>query len=460
MDIVIIVTYREDEMLGPRVRSILNSENAHLTKIKLGPLSEENITNYVAATLYRPPEYIKPLAAVLREKTAGNPFLLREVLDTCHRKNCIWYDWKSSNWTYDLDLVFRALEANNHGESLSNDFIVKRLQELSPESRSVLAWGSLLGNVFSFGLVQRLMSGEFDYEDENERATNGITADREALSSKATFNALSGLNAAVQAYVLVPEDEDDDLFRFAHDRYMQACASLVECASVTKMHFIIAQAMMKYSGLDDRDLYARSAHICKSIDIIRKRVQYRSPFRDFLLQAAQKASESGARATALHYYRSCIMLLQPNPWDEGPDSHYEETLEIFTKSAECWWYMGHMKEALDALQPALDHAKNATDRAPSWILQSRVFMQSGDTLAAYQALKQCLESLGLNLGDAVSWVQCDEQFHVLRRRIESMDRTEILRKPLNEERNMVAMGGMFRPYLGSPPTCTVTLTSA
>lgn len=46
--------------------------------------------DYVAATLYRPRDYVMPLAAVIQEKTAGNPFLTKEVLDACHRRNCIW----------------------------------------------------------------------------------------------------------------------------------------------------------------------------------------------------------------------------------------------------------------------------------------------------------------------------------------------------------------------------------
>ncbi len=69
----------------------VRSQNAKLTKIQLEPLTEDDIIDYVAATLYRPREYVTPLAAVLEEKSGGNPFLLREVLDTCHRKSCVWY---------------------------------------------------------------------------------------------------------------------------------------------------------------------------------------------------------------------------------------------------------------------------------------------------------------------------------------------------------------------------------
>jgi predicted ATPase len=63
-----------------------------ITRITLKPLNEDDIQQYVAATLCRPNHEIAPLAAVIQSKTAGNPFYMREMLDTCHRKHCIWYE--------------------------------------------------------------------------------------------------------------------------------------------------------------------------------------------------------------------------------------------------------------------------------------------------------------------------------------------------------------------------------
>ena len=79
-------------------------------------------------------------------------------------------------------------------------------------------------------------------------------------------------------------------------------------------------------GLDERDLYVRSEHVCKSIDIIKTRVQFRERYRDLLTQAAQRASDSGAPQTAVYYHQCCQSLLQPDPWEDGADKSYEETL--------------------------------------------------------------------------------------------------------------------------------------
>ncbi|KAI9812357.1 MAG: hypothetical protein M1832_000445 [Thelocarpon impressellum] len=443
--LVVIVTYRQEEMLGAKVRSVLESENANITRIELAPLSEDEIVSYVAAALYRPAQYVVPLAATIQEKTDGNPFEIREMLSTCFRKDCLWYDWKASGWVYDLDRIFKEFEAENYGQRLNNDFVIRRLNELPPSSRTILAWASLIGAVFSFGLVQKLMSREFDFDnasDERERISACCDSADVYANASVDAVAVAGLQAALQAFVLVPGEEDDQ-FRFAHDRYMQASVSLRECRDTTKMHFLIAQTMMKYNGLDDRDVYVRSGHVCQSVDLIKTRVLHRSRFRDLLYQAAQKAGESGARTSALYYYQNCMTLLQPEPWVEGPDVYYDETLQLFTRCSECLWLTGHVQEALELLQTTLARARTAVDMAPSWVLQSRIYAQSGDPSGAFRTLKRSLTQLGVDMRTEMTWEECDAEFERLREQLGRLDRAELLRRPLAEGHYLVATGAIL-----------------
>jgi predicted ATPase/serine/threonine protein kinase len=445
--LVLIVTYREREILGEKVRSVLESENAAITKIKLPPLDEENIVDYVATTLSRPREYVIPLAAVLQEKTRGNPFYMREMLDTCHRKNALWYDWKSSSWVYDLDRVFKEFETANYAEVLSTDFITRRLQELPSSATSILAWSSLLGTFFSFSLVQKLLSGEFDYnEDGSSQPTPGCGGNFVSLSHE---DAVGGLQCALQSYVILATEEDD-IFRFAHDRYVQAAASLRECRNVQKMHLVVAQVMMKYYSLDEQDIYVPSDHVCQAVPLILKRFSIRYEFRDLLFQAAQKASENGARHAAINYYRNCIQLLQPDPWTDGlPDVYYEETLQLHTRAAECYWYQGHFDEALSILQVTFNKAKTPVDKAPSWVLQSRLFAQRRDPFGCVQSLRQCLSTLGLQIKEDITWEECDNAFHKLCQRLQSIDRAELFQTPRTDDPVLVAVGAVLVEMVSS-----------
>ena len=387
LQIVLMVTCREEEILPSKIKTALHSHDANVTTLPLTPLSEADVVDYIAATLYRSQEYVMPLAAVCLEKSNGNPFYLRQMLDVCHRKNCLWYSWKTSMWEYDLDRVFAEFESETYGQQLNTNFITKKLQEqLPPAARSILAWGSLLGATFSFALIQRLLSKEFAYEDDDSRQEI-ITCSKKAevFMPQPTEHVVEGLQACLQAYILVP-GEDDDHFRFSHDRYIQASASLRESHDVEKMHFIIAQTMMKYADLDDRSLYSRARHICQAIGLIKSRIPHRNRFRELLFEAAGKAIQTGARPTGLWYYENCLQLLQPDPWLDGAeDVYYEETLELYTRAAELYWYQGQSSEALVLLASTFARARTAADKAPSWMIQSRLYSQRGDLLAAFNA---------------------------------------------------------------------------
>lgn len=232
-------------------------------------------------------------------------------------------------------------------------------------------------------------------------------------------------------------------FSFSHDRYIQAAASLRECRNIEEMHFIIAQTMMKYSSHDDRSLYARASHMCQAIETIKQKIPHRSRFREQLLQAAQKATEAGARPTALEYFTKCLALLQPNPWEEGaPDVYYGETLLLYTKSAEILWYQGNSDMAIELIQSVFANARTAADRASSWILQSQIFAQRGDSEEAMGSLKSSLSELGLEIRDS-SWEQCDKEYKMLRQQLQSMDRNKLLGRAASVDQNIIAMGSVL-----------------
>lgn len=328
---------------------------------------------------------------------------MRQMLAVCRRKGCLWYSWKGSVWEYDLDRVFSEFESESYGQQLNSKFITRRLQDLPPAARAILAWASLLGNSFSFMLVQRLLSGEFDYPEYQRKSSKpNYSPNAEVFTPQPMEHVVEGLQAALQAYILMPGSDDDqftyvssihlqlcwhqtNLPSFSHDRYIQASASLRECHNVVKMHFIICQTMMKYSNLDDRSLYARARHVCQAAELIKGRIRHRRRFRELLFQAAQKAIESGARPTALGYYETGLSLMQDEPWKEGADVDYEETLNLYTRAAELYWYQSQYPKAHNLLASIFEGAHTASDKAPAWIILSRLYAYQGDTSAAFNA---------------------------------------------------------------------------
>ena len=202
---------------------------------------------------------------------------------------------------------------------------------------------------------------------------------------------------------------------FGHERYQQASQALRECQNVEKMHYIIAETLLKVEGPETQLVHERARHICYALSVIQRRIADRYRFRRALLQASALAIASGARPTALWYMENCLKLLQDDPWRNGAyDVYYEETLDIHTKAAEILWYQGQTTEALRILSSLSQNARTAADKAPSWILQSRISTQKGDTLTAFRALKTSLAELGLEFEMETSWEVCDTEYQGLK----------------------------------------------
>jgi signal transduction histidine kinase/predicted ATPase/CheY-like chemotaxis protein/serine/threonine protein kinase len=447
LKMVIIMTYRPEEFPAEKLQRVLNPSESGgtprfggpaVTKISLSPLDEEDIVHYVATTLCRPAEDILPLALVIQSKTAGNPFYMREMLSACYRKKCVWYDYKDSHWRYDLERLFDQFRGEQHYDVLDTAFITRRLKELPPAARSILAWAALLGQTFSFDMICKLMSGEFHYADDTSTEPNGDHS-RKSYSQQ---DAVEGLHAAITAYIIVPS-ETDDRFRFAHDRYVQAAAALREC-NPRMMHFVIAQTLLKYYSTDKKWRDNTASHICEAVDIIKKRVPHRQPFRMLLCDCARAATENGARATAAKYYSNAVALLQPSPWDGGlEDVSYAETFDLYMRAAECYLYMGRLSAANDVLQTVFASAQTATDRAAAWVLESRIYAQGGNSKLALQSLKHCLKALAVKYDENPTFEKCDEEFERLAIRMQSMDDDDLLSPPGSEDNGLCNLGSVL-----------------
>ncbi|KAB5582746.1 hsp90-like protein [Coniochaeta sp. 2T2.1] len=447
LKMVIIITYRPEEFTPEKVQRVLNpSESGEapsfggptVTKITLSPLNEEDIVHYVSTTLCRPKEDILPLALVIQSKTAGNPFYMREMLSACYRKKCIWYDYKDSHWRYDLKRLFDQFRGEQHYDVLDTAFITRRLKELPPAARSILAWAALLGQTFSFEMICKLMSGEFHYDDDLCAEPNGDHF-RKSYSPQ---DAVEGLHATITAYIIVPS-ETDDRFRFAHDRYVQAAAALREC-NPRMMHFVIAQTLLKYYSTDRKWRDNTASHICEAVDIIKKRVSHRQPFRKLLSECAQVATENGARPTAAKYYSNAVALLQSNPWDDSlEDVSYTETVDLYLRAAECYLFMGRLSAARDVLQTVFTSARTAKDQASAWVLESRVHAQGGDSLQALASLKRCLKALDVKYDESPTFEKCDEAFQRVAVKMQSMDRDDLMSPPGLEDLGLSSLGSVL-----------------
>jgi serine/threonine protein kinase/GAF domain-containing protein len=439
--LVLILTFTDEQSLPDVVRPLLQSA----TKIQLLPFTEAQTADYVAETLHRDHQYIVPLVAVVQEKSRGNLFYIREILDTCYRKQCVFYSWRENNWLFDLDKVFEEFESTEYGSSVTNDFITKRLLELPSSTRKLIAWASLLGTTFSWDLIKKLLNAKKTVEG----------AEKVPLLDH-DESVVGALNGALDVYVLMPADQEAR-FRFSHDRYLVAAQSILNKEwDTSMMHYVIARLLTIDENYHDdkttgsKALYTRSRHICLASELIKAKESNRAPFRDVLYQAGETACESGARSTGIYYFAHCLSLLQDDPWDDTQDDvFYQETLRLFVRSAECYWHQGMLDESLSLIRTTFKHARDPCDMASSFILQSRVYAVRGDSFGAFQALKDCLSLLDTPILPT-TWEECDTEFHKVVKTLQDANKDDLLAsKPPADDRITMTLGPVFVELLSA-----------
>lgn len=412
---VLLQLTSNQNVLKPKAAILLDNSKANVTEIQLKPLSEDQVGQYVVATLRRNQEYLFSLIAVIWSKTGGNPFFVREMLSSCYRRDCITYNWKQSEWTYNLDKIFEEFEGPGYDSRIDNDnnFIVARLMDLPHNTRKLISWAAIIGGTFSFTLVKAMMTGSgasVQYK-ENEKPHLDLSSKVDLVRSSSQ-DAVRGLQNALSAYI-IQQSDDDDHFAFCHDRYQQAAFQLPECKNQKEMHFQVAKAMIDL-GIDDRDLFDLSSHICASVDLIKQRCLVRAQYREILFTAASKLiAIQGGRASALNYLTNALTLLQRNPWDDdGHDVDYDETMQLFVQTAETYWLQGFVEPALALLNTSSKKAKTPAGRVPSQILHSRIMARRGDSEKSIQILLQCLSELGITVSRS-TFEECDARLETL-----------------------------------------------
>lgn len=231
--------------------------------------------------------------------------------------------------------------------------------------------------------------------------------------------------------------------RFGNDRLSQAALSLSETQDEEKMHYIVSQALMKYYH-DHRSRYSMAHHVALASRTIKSLVSRRVDYRRILWDAGQTAAQSGARPTALWYFRHCIALLQNDPWDDRQtDVYYDETMRLFIATAEMAWSQGQNDDALQLIEAVFSHGKDAVSKSRAWIIKAKIFAQLGDHHRSMEALLTCLDELGVHLRSPTSFEECDIAYVKLKSYLESADLKAISQKPISKDPNVVTIGAVM-----------------
>jgi predicted ATPase len=313
--LLLIGAYRDNEVNAthPLVRKLdaIRQRGAVVQDIVLTPLDREDIHQLVVDSLHCGPERAHPLAALIHEKTTGNPFFAIQFISALADEGLLTFDYGDGGWMWDLPRIHAKGFTDNVVE-----LMVGKLNRLPSETQTALQQFACLGNSAAFEMLR--MVYQRSIEDMHEDLW-------EAVRSGLIFRG-------------------DDSYRFLHDRVQEAAYSLIPTELRTEAHLRIGRLLAAHTPPAQRDdtIFEIVNQLNRGSHLIAA-VEERERVADLNLIAGRRAKTSTAYESALKYLRAGSALLTEETWQRN----YELVFSIEHLMAECEMLTAEMAVAED-----------------------------------------------------------------------------------------------------------------
>src|SRR5215813_6145304 len=356
--LMLIGAYRNNEVSPshPLMRKLeaMRQAGAILQDIVLAPLTREDLAHLMTDSLHCEPERATPLAQVIHDKTAGNPFFAIQFFSALAEEGLLTFDHGEGRWSWDLNRVY----AKGYTDNVV-DLMVGKLNRLPVETQKALQQLACLGNSAEFAMLQVV------YQDSNNEMHAQLL---EAVRTGLIFRS-------------------EDSYRFLHDRVQEAAYSLIPQELRAEAHLRIGKLLAAHTPSDKLEEVIfeivnqlnRGSHLIASGED-RKRVA------ELNFIAGRRAKASTAYASALKYLTAGRALLTQETWED----HYELIFSIEYLMAECELLTADMSAAEDRLSMLAQRARSAHHTAIVARLRLTLYhtMDRND-----RAVEVCLEYL-------------------------------------------------------------------
>src|SRR5262249_23244421 len=206
--LLLIGAYRDNEVtpahpLTHRLEAIRSTGGAPVQEIALAPLGREDVCRWIGDSLHCDAARAAPLAQMVHEKTAGNPFFAIQFLSALVEEGLVAFDHAETGWRWDL----KRIHAKGYTDNVI-DLMVGTLNRLSADTQSPLRHLACLGNSATFAVLAMV------HEDSKEELDRDLQL---ALQSGFVFWA-------------------EGAYRFLHDRVQEAAYSLIPETQRAEVH--------------------------------------------------------------------------------------------------------------------------------------------------------------------------------------------------------------------------------
>ena len=329
--LMLIGAYRDNEVSPShpltRMLATIREAGGRVQEILLAPLMQDGVERLLGDALQTELGRARPLAGLVFEKTAGNPFFTIQFLTALAEEALLAFDPGTEAWTWDLPRI----RAKGFTDNVA-DLMAAKLSRLPPTTQNALGQLACLGNVAGSATLTLVQGGT-----------------EEAMHA--------ALWEAVHAGLILRQD---GTYTFLHDRIQEAAYALIAEGDRAMAHLRIGRLLAARTTPEDLEdsIFDIVNQFDRGAALITSREE-RKQVAELNLRAGKRAKAATAYASALQYFATGRALLAGEGWEQ----HYRLTFELELNWAECEYLTGELAAAEERLSSLSTRARTTVDSA-------------------------------------------------------------------------------------------------
>ncbi|MER9972050.1 serine/threonine-protein kinase PknK, partial [Mesorhizobium sp. M0060] len=329
--LLLVGAYRDNEVSPShplaRMLATIRGAGGRVQEILLASLMPDDVERLLADALHIEPGRARSLAALVFEKTDGNPFFTIQFLMALAEEALLAFDPGTEAWTWDLPRI----SAKGFTDNVA-DLMAAKLSRLPHATQKALGQLACLGNVAESPTLALVHGGT-----------------EEAMHA--------ALWEAVHAGLVL---RSGSTYTFLHDRIQEAAYALIGKGERAMAHLRIGRLLAARTTSEEPedsifDIVNQFDRGAALITVPEEREQV----AELNLMAGKRAKAATAYASALQYFAAGRALVVENEWERC----YRLTFDLELNWAECEYLSGELASAEERLSVVSTRARTTVDSA-------------------------------------------------------------------------------------------------
>lgn len=352
----LVGAYRDNEV-GPehplaRRLAAIREAGTPLNEIVLGPLALSDVTTLITDTLHDP--RVSPLAELVHDKTAGNPFFAIQFLTALADDGLIGFEPRTQRWTWDMARIAARSFTDNVVA-----LMLAKIERLPPECREALQVMACLGNTAS-----------------SESMATALSVEVSALHL--------ALSPALDAGLVARHGAS---YAFLHDRVQEAAYASIAESERADIHLRVGRRLLARLPPEklDEHVFEIVGQLNRSSELIGDRGEL-DALAELNLRAGKRAKSATAYATAVPFLRTGIAVLGDAGWQRRRALAFALEFEW----GECEFLTGELDRAAARLSALVARADGLVELSALTCLRIMLYVTRTEPA---QSVAVCLEYL-------------------------------------------------------------------